>query len=283
MRKLETLVVALFLLSGMLGTVSASGTNWIEQDSYATTYTYSGHTLGKFYAVQGSPDADRYTGDIVFSVSKNAPWNPYTWRISAFDKKDGDSWKSCTLWIFCTYYWGEVHVKKYEDYYYPYSNSADPQWFISYAVAYRYLSGSSKPYDALDSMLKAAFDAVLSLAGSPIGASWIFDVVGPNSEVISGRGTNHLTVNLRTGKILWKEYYDAKYGIIKDELTLTGAKNWADSHNVGYEDWIDFDAKYTVEAGYTYISPGMDNPVYVPVKTDSALLPLVNVVVELKP
>ncbi|MDV3103688.1 hypothetical protein [Thermococcus waiotapuensis] len=264
----------------MIETVSASGENWVMQDRYWNTYTYNGHTLGKFYAVQGSPDAEGYFGDIVFKVQKTAPWNPYTWRVSSFKKEDGDSWQSC-WWIFCTYYWGEVQVKTYEDYY---SGSADPQWFISYAVAYRYLSGSNVPYDALDSMLKAAFDAVLSLAGSPIGGSWIFDVIGPNSDVISGLGTNKLTVNLRTGKILWNEYYDAKYGIIKDQLTLTGALNWANSHDTGYSDWINFDAKYTVEAGYIYYSPGMDTPVYVPVTTDNAImLPIVNVRVELVP
>ncbi|MCD6523396.1 MAG: hypothetical protein J7K48_00105 [Thermococcus sp.] len=280
MRKLGTVFVVLFFLSGMLGTVSASGDSWVEQDRYQTTYTYDGHTLGKFYAVQGSPDAEGYLDDIVFEVSKTAPWNPYTWRVSAFKKEDGDSWKSCTLWIFCTYYQGEVHVKKYEDYY---SGSADSQWFIAFEDAYRYLSGSNIHYDALDTMLKTAFDAVLSLAGSPVGASWAFDMLGPNSDVISGLGTNHLTVNLRSGEILWQEYYDADYGIIKDELTLTGARNWANSHSVGYEDWINFDAKYTVERGYTYIGPGMDTPVYVSVKEDTAVLPIVNVVVQLKP
>jgi hypothetical protein len=278
MRKLWSALLVLALISGMMGPVSASGDNWIKQDQVSRTYTYDGHTLGKFYAVQGSPDAE-YLSYIVFDISKRVPWNPSTWRVSSFKKENGDSWRKCTFWIFCTYYWGETKVKKYEDYY---DGGADPQWYISYDVAYRYTSGSSIPYSALDSMLKETFDAVLSLAGSPIGASWIFDEVKPSSNVIEGLGTNHLTVNLRTGTILWQEYYDSQYGLIKDKLSLTGGKHWADSHSAGYGDWIDFDAKYQVETGYYFSSPGMDQPTYVSVKTDTPVLFGVDVYIALK-
>jgi len=267
---LSVLVLFGFLVSVTMHPVYGA---WVQQDFVTKRYTEGGHLLGKFYAVQGSPDAVAKYYPIVLYVDKSAPQAPWTLRVTSFKKEDGESWKSCTLWIFCTFYSGAVGVKKYEDYYDGTGYlSADPEWEIIFEDAYRYVDGSKMPYDTLDQVLRQAFDAVLSLAGSPIGGSWIFDVVHQNSDVMNGLGTSHLTVSLKTGSILWQDFYDAKYGLIKDKLSFDGAGNWAKHHGIGYSDWIGFGSKYVVTAGYwTWNSFSDTPPVYVPVVKEDDL------------
>ncbi|WP_456365026.1 hypothetical protein [Thermococcus sp.] len=168
-------------------------------------------------------------------------------RVSSFKKKDGESWKTCTLRIFCTYFYPEVQVREYEDYY---VSGADPEMDISFVSGKSYLSGSSKSYDTLKSIYKVAFDAVLSLAGSPIGVSWLFDALESNDPRVSGEQTSHLTINLKTSSFLGQEYYEAKYGILYDSIVFGGLNNWALKHKPIYSNLVDLDTRYTVVAGY---------------------------------
>ena len=175
-----------------------------------------------------------------------------------------------------------MEVKKYSYFYNERTLSADPQWFIAYSFASRYVSGSKESYSSLGPALKAALDTVLELAGIPLSSvvDFIFDEAGPNTNLIEGLGTYNLTVNLRTGSLLWNTYYDAKYGIIKDELTFSGARNWANAHSVGYLDYMYFDAMYTVEAGFYYIASNGE-PVPIKVTEDKPTMYSVGVGIQL--
>jgi len=60
-------VLVVFVFSWTFGVAAAAnGQAWVKQDEIIKTYTYDGHTLGTFYAVQGSPD--------VQTQPSNFPW-----------------------------------------------------------------------------------------------------------------------------------------------------------------------------------------------------------------
>lgn len=292
MRKLLGILAALvFLVSPLVAVPVNAG--WVQQDAVSRTYTYGDHLLGRFYAVQGSPEAlepqvpdylkpympKRITiylhdQDLPGTISQQAK------RVSSFKKEDGASWKTCTLKIFCTYFYPEVQVRKYEDYY---VTGADPEIEISFDSGKSYLSGSSESYDALKPIYKTAFDAVLSLAGSPIGISWLFDALEDNSPLISGEQTSHLTINLKTSTFLGRTSYEAKYGILYDNIIFGELNNWVLKHEPTYSNLIDLDTTYTVVAGYWIPDNIWGGETFVPVKTDHVTLSSVDAEVILVP
>ncbi|WP_456365025.1 hypothetical protein [Thermococcus sp.] len=56
MEKLWSILVAMVFLSSTLVAIPVNA-GWVQQDEVSRTYTFDGQFLGKFYAVQGSPEA----------------------------------------------------------------------------------------------------------------------------------------------------------------------------------------------------------------------------------
>ncbi len=161
------IALVVFVFSWTSGVAAATnGQNWVKQDEVTKTYTYDGHTLGAFYAVQGSPDAEPDTVlynylyptyyheysvhpvqptmyIIVKYVSKSRPQVPSTLTITSFYTKVGSDW---SLNVHGFYYWYSpyIEVKKYNYFYNESTLTADPQWYIEYTLADRYINGSSE-------------------------------------------------------------------------------------------------------------------------------------------
>lgn len=269
-------IILLQIISPVYATVHQ--TDWEMAVKY-----YNDHLIGKVYVNQGSPDADPdYYGDLSIHlfVDKSAPQNPETLRVSAFWRIDGDPWYDYCGIIPIAINTPEVHVKKYEDYYY---SSADEEWEIYFSDPARYVDGSGIPYDQLESVVKAIISLLASTFGLPDPSSLVFDLIDDDDDpIFSGVMTDHITVSLKTGSFLWQDFYDAKHGSIRTELNFAGAGSWAAHHSVGYSDWIDFDAKYTVEWGYWYQSL-LDHslPVWISLGEEQIYLCLVNVEITL--
>ncbi len=184
---------------------------------------------------------------ITVSKSRQRPMSAAPTTITSFKVNEGNSWSETLSWDLTETYWPVITVKKYSYFYNESTNTADPYVYVSFQSPARYLTGSSINYDDLRNNLKEAFDAVLELAHIPLTSvvNFIFDKLGSNSPLINGVDTDNLTVSLRTGSS-----FGANYGIIIDNLKVDGLANWVSHHPVGYMDQIDFDARYTVEAGY---------------------------------
>jgi len=278
--KKSVLLITVLLLLEIAAPVGAA----VHQTDKCSVVKYDdeGHLIGKVYVNQGSPDANPdYYGDsnIHLYVDKSAPQNLETLRASSFWREDGDDW-TIYWWIFpIAWCYPEVHPKKYEDYY---DGCADSEWEIYFSDPARYVDGDDIPYNQLEDIIKGIISLLVSSYGLPDPTGLIFALIDEEDDpIFSGVMTDHITVSLKTGQFFWEEIYDAKHGAERTELNFGGANSWAISHNVGYSDWIDFDAKYTVEWGYWYTDIWSSNFVWISLGEEEVYLILVNVVITL--
>ncbi|WP_010478153.1 hypothetical protein [Thermococcus zilligii] len=291
MRKLLGVLIVVgmvFQLFGLVGAYSTGDTigPWTVQDQRISNYYDGNQWLGRFVAISGSKSVVR-DGYIYVTHRVNDP-NPISGvsRVSSFAVKEGGSWRTCSWWIFCTTYWPDIRVKTYEEYDFnaKYSYGYRERPTVEYSdVTVITDKGSDISYMNLDPAFRALLDAVASLAGSPIGVSWIFDVfqTKTDSGPVQGLLTSDIKVDLKTGE-QWFPYPDnfyADHGLIQSHITLQFGPVYG-KRKPGDIDFIDLDSVYTVEAGEYFIGPFMEYPSYLPVKTSKEPLYFINIRLE---
>ncbi|WP_456326033.1 hypothetical protein [Palaeococcus sp. (in: euryarchaeotes)] len=289
MKKVLGLLVIFGVVSQLFGLAGAYSAGdsigpWNVQQVYPSDYYDGDHWLGKFVAISGTKDpiihwwGNTYAIYVTKSVRDPTPISGLT-RVSSFAVKEGDQWRTCSWWIFCTTYWPDIRVKAYEEYYY-YGYPFGVEYSDATVITDK---GSDKYYVDLEYAFRALLDAAASMAGSPIGVSWIFDVfkTSEDSGPVQGMMTDHMKINLKTGE-QWFPYPDefyADHGLIQAHINVH-LGNVFGKRNPGDTDVVDLDSIYTVEAGEYYIGPFMDYPAYGSVTTRKEPLYLINIVIK---
>ncbi len=250
MNKLRLLSIMIITFTLVMATVSPSVYSAItKMDSEKKSFYEGNNHVGTVYVNLGSPDVSN--GIIVLYVDKSAPVNPDTQRVSAYRIVEGSSWTEYWLIFPVAIYDPENHIKTYRDYY---VSSKDPEWSIAFLDPARYDDNGNKNFNMLEEAVKIILNILWNEFNIP-GPSPIDLLYGlierDSSSIFSGVQTPNLRVSLRTETrflpVYHVEYSD--YGTVRNVLKFFGAGNWANNHNSGYFDWINFDVVYKVEWG----------------------------------
>jgi len=272
------LIVMIFLML-LTGTMSPSVySSVLKMDSKMKSYYEGDKYVGTVYVNLGSPDV--VNGIIVLYVDKSAPVNPDTQRVSAYRVIEGEPWTEYWLIFPVAVYTPENHVKVYRDFY---VSSKDPEWSIAFLDPARYDDNGNKNFNSLEAAVKVIINILWNEFGipGPSPTDLLYGLIeGDSSSIFSGVQTQNLRVSLRTGRMVFPVYHTiySDYGSVRSMLKFFGAANWADGRNIGYSDWINFDAVYVVVWGawVNYLYSDLP-PTWISFQTEEVRLRLVNV------